>query len=90
MKTYSVTKSINTSKCQTDEELFDTLEYIHYKSCIEQLENRLWDMQLQMKMIDSSICQLKDQLAKYERYVDAYKKVYPHRPWEDRKLTPIE
>ena len=90
MKTYIVTDSIDTSKCKTDEELFDALEYVHYMSGIKQLESRLWEMRYYMKTIDSYVCQLEDQLAKYERYVNAYKEVYPHRPWEDSKLDPIE
>lgn len=90
MKTYIVTDSIDTSKCKTDEELFDALEYVHYISGLEQLENRLWEMRSLIKVIDSHICQLEDQVAKYERCINAYKEVYPHRPWEDCKLDPIE
>ena len=90
MKTYIVNNLIDTSKCKTDEELFDALEYAHYMSGIEQLEKRLWDMRTFMKTIDSYVCQLEDQVAKYERCINAYKEVYPNRPWEVCKLDPIE
>ena len=90
MKTYEVVNSIDTSKCKTDEELFDALEYAHFVSGMEQLESRLWDMQVFIKQIDSYVCQLEDQIAKYERYINAYKEVYPNRPWEYCKLDPVE
>jgi hypothetical protein len=73
---------IDTSKCKTEEELYDAMEYVHYSTGIDDLKFKLYKLEWTQRIIQGHIDEIEKQINKYMRYIYAYKTVYPNRPWE--------
>lgn len=74
---------IDTRKCRTGEEVYDAMDIQFYVSGLNELLSRASELECRKRILNNHITNINSLIDKYNRYISAYKQVYPERPWED-------